>query len=157
MINYIIKKSLFFSYWIVLWFILYLLNVTVYNPKFIFSVCLLLMSIIVICTSIYLQYYDLDEQKKYNLIRFEIITIIIKSIPFFYLLNTQITQGDIDVSIVVTMLYLIWLYINNTNVFDTYKKLLMKNIDNPKATILMPQIILDSYDYIYNLFIQKYI
>jgi len=153
MINYIIKKSLFFSYWIVLWFILYLLKVTSYNPKFIFSVSLLIMSIIGICTSIYLQCYDLDEQKKYNLIRFEIITIIIKSIPFFYLLNTQITQGDINVSIVVTMFYLMWLYINNTNVFDTYKKLLIRNMDNPKATPFMPQFVLDSYDYIYNLFI----
>jgi hypothetical protein len=111
------------------------------------------MSIIGICTSIYLQCYDLDKLKKYNLIRFEIITIIIKSIPFFYLLNTQITQGDINVSIVVTMIYLIWLCVNNTNVFDTYKKLLIRNMDNPKATILMPQFVLDSYDYIYNLFI----
>lgn len=110
------------------------------------------MSIIIICTSIYLQCYDLDEQKKYNLIRFEIITIIIKSTPFFYLLNTQITQSDIDVSIVVTLFYLMWLYINNTNVFDTYKKLLIRNMDNPKATVFMPQFVLDSYDYIYNLF-----
>lgn len=153
MINYIIKKSLFFSYWIVLWFILYLLKITAYNPKFIFSVGLLFMSIIIIFTSIYLQCYDLDEQKKYNLIRFEIITIIVKSIPFFYLLNTQITQGDIDVSIVVTMFYLMWLYINNTNVFDTYKKLLIRNIENPKATALMPQIVLDTYDYVYRLFV----
>ena len=152
MINYIIKKSLFFSYWIFLWFILYLLNITSYNPKFIFSVCLLLMSIIGICTSIYLQCYDLDEQKKYNLIRFEIITIIVKSTPFFYLLNTQITQGDIDVSIGVTIFYLMWLYINNTNVFDTYKKLLIRNMDNPKATVIMPQFVLDTYDYIYDLF-----
>lgn len=153
MINYIIKKSLFFSYWIVLWFILYLLKITSYNPKFIFSVILLIMSIIGICTSIYLQYYDLDEKKKYNLIRFEIITIIIKSTPFFYLLNTQITQGDIDVSIVVTMFYFIWLYINNTNVFETYEKILIKNMDNPKATLFMPQFVLDIYDYIYTLFV----
>jgi hypothetical protein len=152
MINYIIKKSLFFSYWIFLWFILYLLKVTSYNPKFIFSLCVLIISIVIICTSIYLQCYELDKQKKYNLIRFEIVTLIIKSMPFFYLINTQITQGDIDVSIVVIIIYLIWLYINNTNVFDTYKKLLIRNIDNPKATVLMPQFVFDSYDYIYNLF-----
>jgi len=153
MINYIIKKSLFFSYWIVLWFILYLLKVTSYNPKFIFCLSLLIIIIIIIFTNIYLKCYDLDKQKKYNLIRFEIITLIIKSIPLFYIINTQITQDDIYVSIVVIIIYLIWLYINNTNVFDTYKKLLLRNIDNPKATPFMPQFVFDLYDYIYTLFI----
>jgi len=151
MINYIIRKSLFFSYWIVLWFILYLLKVTSYNPKFIFCLSLLIILIVIICTGIYLQCYELDKKKKYNLIRFEIVTLIIKSIPLFFIINTQITQGDIDVSIFVIMIYFIWLYINNTNVFDTYKNLLIKNIDTPKATPFMPQFVLDSYDYIYNL------
>jgi len=153
MINYIIKKSLFFSYWIVLWFILYLLNVIPYNPKFIFCLSLLIILIVIICTNIYLQCYELDKQKKYNLIRFEIVTLIIKSIPLFFIINTQITQSDIDVSIVIIMIYLIWLFVNNTNVFDTYKKLLIRNIDNPKATPFMPQFVLDLYDYIYTLFI----
>ena len=112
-----IRSDYIFSYWIFLWFILYLLKLVPYNPKII----IILGIIEILFTLIYL---ILKNASIRQITKFLIINIIIKFIPLLLIYKDQIERKDIYATVILVLIYLIWMYINDVNVIKVYQKLI---------------------------------
>jgi hypothetical protein len=112
-----IRSDYIFSYWILLWFILYLLKLVPYNPKLI----IILGIIEILFTLIYL---IVKKASLRNITKFIIINIIIKFIPLLLIYKDPIEKKDIYATIIFILIYLLWMYINDVNVIKVYKKLI---------------------------------
>jgi len=95
-----------FSYWIFIWFILYCLKITKYNPKFAILLGILENIIVLILMS----YYNTDKS---IIILFILMFIILKFIPICILHNTVINKSDIIDTCVLFLIFLFWIQINN--------------------------------------------
>jgi|LauGreDrversion4_2_1035121.scaffolds.fasta_scaffold08028_7 hypothetical protein len=121
MCNYTMLEmfSFVFSYWILVWYILYEVGLTSYNPKGVLILALLenlfLLSILI--------YYEYPY-----LLTFCIINFFIKVVPLWRVRHTTIHPRDIYAAIGLFILYVIWLWINQTNVV----KLMNQQIKNVK-------------------------
>lgn len=104
-----VKPYNIFSYWILLWYILYIFHITNYNPKFIL--------IIAIIHNFMVWIHKLINHPIKKLIIFSIIFIIIKIIPYISIRNTKIRKHDIIFSILLVVLYLLWIHINNISLY----------------------------------------
>jgi hypothetical protein len=113
-----IRSDYVFSYWIFAWFTLYILNFIKYSPKFIIILGLIENFFVII-------YLILKESTLYKITKFIIINIIIKVIPLYIIWKDEIELKDIIASIILFIIYLIWMYINcGINCFyNTYQKL----------------------------------
>jgi hypothetical protein len=116
----IIRPDLIFSYWIYLWFILYIFKLTNYSPKFIFIIGLI-ENILLGIVSFY--------KKSKTTIKFLIMMSLMKIIPFYFVRNAPIRMIDIYFTIVLFILYIIWLHINNET-FSKIQKMIFYSIVN---------------------------
>lgn len=105
-----------FSYWIFVWFILFYIGLTKYNPLFI----LIIGYIFTLFEFIYL---IIKKSSRYNLIKFMIINIIIKFIPILLIIKfpLRFNIDDIYVSIYLIFFYFIIMSIMNKNPYEYYK------------------------------------
>jgi hypothetical protein len=105
-----------FSYWIFIWFILFYIGLTKYNPLFI----LIVGYIFTLFEFIYL---IINKSSRYNLIKFMIINIIIKLIPILLIIKfpLKFNIDDIYVSIYLIFFYVIIMSIMNKNPYEYYK------------------------------------
>jgi hypothetical protein len=109
-----LRVDLVFSYWVYLWFILYIFNYTSYSPKFALTLGLLdnivmLFLMIIWGTSIK------------TIIWFIIINTLIKVVPLYYLRNDSFKMKDIYVTMGLFIIYIIWLHINNQSLEGNIK------------------------------------
>lgn len=98
-----LRVDYIFSYWILLWYVLFMLNVTTYNPLFLLYVALFLNV---------LGIYDKLSSMKNTLIYIFII-ILIKVIPIYSIRDTIIKIEDIYVSLLLFFIYLLWIFMND--------------------------------------------
>ena len=105
-----------FSYWIFIWFIVFYIGLTKYNPIFL----LLIAYIYALFEFIYL---IINKSSKYNLIKFFLINSLIKLIPILLIIKFPLTFNldDINFSIYLIICYLIIMIIMNKNPYDYYK------------------------------------
>ena len=105
-----------FSYWIFVWFILFYIGLTKYNPLFI----LIIGYIFTLFEFIYL---IIKKSSRYNLIKFMIINIIIKFIPILLIIKfpLRFNIDDIYFSIYLIFFYFIIMSIMNKNPYEYYK------------------------------------
>lgn len=118
-----VKPYNIFSYWILLWYILYIFHITSYNPKFIL--------IIAIIHNFFIWINKLFNYSLKQFIIFSIVFIVIKIIPYISIRNTKIKKQDIIFSILLLLLYLLWININNISL---YKITIELNKDNGPFT-----------------------
>ena len=134
-----------FSYWIFVWFILYYFKLTKYNP-------LLILIIGYIITFGELLYLIFMGAKKYNIIKFNIINIIIKLIPILLIYNTKTTYKDLIIGLYMFLIYLITMTIIKIDPYEFYKTMINTYLyDNNKYKSPISNI----YDYIYLLLIDN--
>ena len=100
----VIRIDYIFSYWIFLWWILYMLKIVKYNPKLAILLGIIENSVILI--------HKIAYKKYCSLLPFIIINTIIKIIPLLTLLDTELTQDDVIFTCVLFVIHLIWLGIN---------------------------------------------
>ena len=124
----IIRPDFIFSYWIFVWFILYFTRIITINPK--------LWLIVALLENIISVLFLFLKAKMYVVIRFMIINALIKALPLYYLWNTKIHKKDIIYSIIVFVIYLIWLYINNFTMYTLYE--MIYNSQIPHSTYIGP-------------------
>jgi hypothetical protein len=119
MIIYYIMKifriDLFFSIWILAWYILYMFEITIYNPKI--WIIFILFGIFIICCIL------LYNKKYISLLIFIAFNIIIKVIPLWTILNTPIIFHDFFVGLFLFIIYNFWLLYNNETLYTVYNKL----------------------------------
>jgi hypothetical protein len=123
-----IRPDLIFSYWIIIWYILYELNVITYNPKF-----FLILAIVITFYNMYFMYYF---KRYYMLLTFIIIIFIVKAIPLWTLRNTTINMKDVIAGLILSIIYYIWLTYNNETLYSLFNKFYISIRDNNKNTTL---------------------
>ena len=134
-----------FSYWIFIWFILYYLGLTKYNPLFL----LLVGYIFTLFEFIYL---IINKTSKYNLIKFFIINILIKFIPILLIIKfpLRFNLDDIYVSIYLIITYLIIMSIMNKNPYEYYKLMINTYLYNDNEYKSYISIMYDNLFFNYN-------
>jgi len=101
----VIRVDFILSYWIFVWWILYMLGIIKNNPK-LFLIIALITNIIV--------FFVKFKNKYHNIFLFLIVVFIIKIIPLYTLRNIDINfNQDFPIIIYTCLLYLFWIYIND--------------------------------------------
>jgi len=111
------RIDLVFSYWIFTWYILYILKIINFNPKFAIY-CGITENIIIIFMMLYY------KTKIKIIICFIFIFILLKLLPLYTLINTKIYKKDIFITLLLFIIYLLWLYINDKSILDFKKQIL---------------------------------
>jgi hypothetical protein len=110
----ITRFDFIFSYWVFILVILYILHFIKYNPT-----PLLIVGIIINIYEIILMIYYQNSIP--HIITFTILFIIMKIIPYLYIKNVKITIDDILFSILITMIYFLWLIVNKVDIVEFFK------------------------------------
>lgn len=104
-----------YSYWILAWYILYMFNITTYNPK-IWIIIILIFIFILSCILLYL--------KKYNaLVSIIAVNFVIKVIPLWTIRNTKILMRDVYAGLLLFIIYNLWIMYNNESLYSLYNQL----------------------------------
>lgn len=111
-----IRPDLIFSYWIFAWFLLYIMKIIYFSPKFVIFLALFQ-------NIANLLYIAIKNAPYIVLIKYCVVIICIKFIPFYVMRNDTIKISDIMFTFFLFLVYLIWLYMNNITVFEVYKKI----------------------------------
>lgn len=109
-----IRADLVFSYWIYVWFLLYIFKFISYSPKF-----PLILGLIDNIIMLLLMLYFGSKSK--TIILFIIINTLIKVIPLYYLRNQTIKMRDIYFTIGLFIIFVIWLHINKQSLAGNLK------------------------------------
>ena len=106
------RPDFFFSYWIFAWYLLYMFNIVKgYNPKF----AIIVGVIENMCVILLMLYY---KTKPIYLILFVVMFIIMKIIPLYTVWKSRITLKDIISTIVLFVVYLIWVNLNGKSLIE---------------------------------------
>jgi len=129
-----IRPDLIFSYWIYLWYILYIFKVVKYNPKFAIICGMIENLIILLLMCIY-------NTKKILVVLFIIMFVILKLIPLYTIWNDNIKlYDDIKNTSLLFIIYLLWIHLNQLNIthaLTSTKNLILHNKNTmPGMTIL---------------------
>ena len=140
-----IRPDLIFSYWIYLWYILYIFKVVKYNPKFAIICGMIENLIILLLMCIY-------NTKKILVVLFIIMFVILKLIPLYTIWNDKIhLNDDIKNTSLLFIIYLLWIHLNQLTITDALtnsKNLILYNKNTmPGMTILLK---LEKYLHIIN-------
>lgn len=122
-----LRIDLVFSYWMFFWYILYSLKITMYSPKFIIGLGIIENFIMLL----FMFYY---KTKPITIIYFLVINFFIKIIPFYMMLNERIKISDIYATVVLFIIYSIWVYMNGETVIEYHNKIFESLIYNKNET-----------------------
>jgi hypothetical protein len=125
-----IRIDLVFSYWVYLWYLLYILKFTKYNPKFAIGIGII-DNLIMLCLMLYF------GTKIQSIIMFIIINTIIKIIPYYTLRNTTLKIKDILFTLFLFILFIVWLHINKQSLKGNLKLIYFSLIYDKNKTPLM--------------------
>jgi hypothetical protein len=129
-----------FSYWIIVWYLLFVYKFIDINPKFILIIGLLENIILLI---LLIKYSDIV-----NILYFLIVILTFKIIPILTLWNYKIYNQDIYYTFFIFGSYLTWLYITNSmyNPYTTWVNAAKYNKPNTPGMILLHSLF-DKYLY----------
>jgi hypothetical protein len=97
-----------FSYWIFIWFLLYHFQIVSYNPKAGLAIALF--------TNVLMLFLMISYKNSLHyILLFSLIQMCIKILPLWSLRNTTIHNKDIMATIILFVIYNIWLAMNNEN------------------------------------------
>jgi hypothetical protein len=103
-----------FSYWVVTLSILHIFHFIKYNP-----LPLLIIGILLNVIEFMLMIYY--KNSILHIIIFSILSFTMKIIPYLYMKNDIITKNDIINSILLVIVYFLWLHINKVNILEFLK------------------------------------
>jgi hypothetical protein len=116
-----------FSYWIFVWYLLYISKITNYNPKFILIIGLI-ENIIMLLMMIFFQ------TKLFNILWFIFINTFLKIIPLYTLINTKIQKNDILISFLIFIIYIFYLYLHKIDFTKQQKQIIYSLLYNKNNT-----------------------
>ena len=103
-----------FSYWIFVWYVLYEYKIVRYNPKIALFLALF-HNLLRLTTMIYF------NNSIIYILLFILIQLCIKVYPLWTLRNVSSSPHDIYAMIGLFVLYNLWLWLNNENIFHLHK------------------------------------
>ena len=112
------------SVWIFVWYLLYELGITLYNPKFLLTIAFILNTLMI--------FHMIYIKCNFSIIiSFSIINFFIKVIPLWRLRNTKTELKDAYGTVIMFILYFLWLDFNNIN-FILYMEKCYNNTNDCK-------------------------
>jgi len=140
-----LRIDLVFSYWMFFWYILYAFKLTKYSPKFIIGIGIIENLIMLLLMFYY-------RTKSQTIIYFIIINFFIKVLPFYMMINETIKISDIYATIILFIIYSLWVYLNGETVIEYHNKIFESLIHNKNETPFMSLIkYLQKYFKTYNI------
>ena len=128
-----LRIDLVFSYWVFIWYLLFIFKFINFNPKFALIIGLFDNSIL-----LFLMIYFRSSIK--TIISFIIINTVIKLIPLYSLRKSVIHTKDIYFTVGILFVYIFWLHVNNQslvgNVKLIYESLLYNKHNTPFMQLL---------------------
>jgi len=121
-----IRVDFIFSYWIFVWYLLYISKIVIYNPKILLFLGMI-EGMIVFCIL-------LSKIPLLSVFKYLIVIIVIKFITYFTIRNDAIHYKDIVFSLFLFAVYNIWLLINGQNIIGIYEKIYNSFIHNKQDT-----------------------
>jgi len=120
-----------FSYWIFVWFLIYSLGATIYNPKIWLIIALLLN----IFGEIFRMIFTKLSRTWTDNIIFVIVDIIIKVIPIWIIRDTPIKLIDFFVGIGLLILFFLWMLfrLGSIRAIIQYEKDIQNRLTEKKA------------------------
>lgn len=109
-----LRFDLVFSYWIYFWFILYNFNITNFSPKFPLILGLIDNLIMLVLMLIF-------GTSSRTIFYFILINTFIKVVPLYYLRNEPIRMRDIYFTIILFIVFIVWLHINKQSLIGNVK------------------------------------
>ena len=109
-----LRGDLVFSYWIYVWYLLYIFKLIKYSPK----LALILGLIDNIIMLLMMLLYGTSTR---TIFYFIVINTLIKVIPVYYLRNETIKMNDIYFMFGLFLVFIIWLQINKQNLVGNIK------------------------------------
>jgi hypothetical protein len=98
-----ISMDMILSYWLFVWWIMYELGIVRENPK--------LMLIIGLIVNVIMLLIKIVKGSR-TLIPFVIINTLIKVLPLLMLMRTRISEEDVEGSLIVVLIYVLWVILN---------------------------------------------
>ena len=118
-----------FSYWVLLWYLLYEFSFVKYNPK--------LWLIIILCFNLIQSLVMIYYNKFFMLFLFIFVIFIMKIIPLWTLRNTRININDFIFGVVLFFIYYLFLLYNNYTLYKIIKILYFSIKYNNQVTPMM--------------------
>jgi hypothetical protein len=109
-----LRPDLVFSYWIYIWFLLYLFKIINFSPKFPLIIGLIDNIIMLIMMFLYGTNYI-------TILYFIVINTLIKIIPLYYLWREHIKLKDIYFTVILAFVFILWLHINKKSLIGNIK------------------------------------
>jgi hypothetical protein len=109
-----LRADLVFSYWIYVWYILYMFKFTNYSPKF-----ALFFGIIDNIILLFLMIFF--GSNKRTIFYFILINSLIKVLPYYTLRKEIIKMTDIYFTCVLLLIFIVWLHINKQSLIGNIK------------------------------------
>ena len=126
----------YFSWWIFIWFILFELNIIHYSPYLIYCIAIVFITYKIVRVLIHLLFFNKKEIKNYTVLFGWFILIVAIDIIPFLLLKKEINAESKLFTILLLVIYLIFLRLININVIDLYNKLDYKDIIDNNYTLV---------------------
>jgi len=109
-----LRFDLIFSYWIFIWFLIYQWKWIMYSPKFALLIGLIDNFLILIMMFLF-------ETKMESILYFITINFFLKIIPLYYLKNNIIYWKDIYFTLILFLIFIIWLHVNKESLIGNLK------------------------------------
>ena len=109
-----LRADLVFSYWVFIWYLLYISKITKYSPKFVIILGLIDNAIMLALMLLY-------GTSRKTIFYFILINTLIKVLPYYYLRNEKIQIRDIYCTLALFSVFVVWLYINNQSLIGNSK------------------------------------
>lgn len=122
-----------FSYWIVAWYVLYMVGMIPYNPKFALTVGLL-ENVVKVVAMIYY------KNRWSHIVLFCTVDFFIKGVPLWTLRHTSYTKQQVLTTLVLFMVYASYIALNGKHVLsilkDTYVAVQQDRFLGPMSVLL---------------------
>ena len=109
-----LRFDLVFSYWIYIWYLFYIYRFISYSPKIAIGLGII-DNIIMLALMIYF------GSNVKAIFYFILINTFIKVVPFYTLRNETIRLKDVYFTIILFIIFIIWLHINQQNLIGNIK------------------------------------
>lgn len=120
------RPDLIFSHWILIWYVLYIIGIVPYNPKYLF---ILGVALAVFQLGMMVLYH-----KSFSYIfAFILANLLMKGLPLYTIYNRKTTDMDAIVMMSSVVLYAIWLKINNKNLYRFWIEFITPSANGRKA------------------------
>jgi len=110
----------YFSYWIFIWFLIFKMGLIKYSPYFVYVLTVTFIMLKFFRDIFYFNFKDKKEIKNKDLIlAWFLLVLILDIIPFFFL-DKQLDKESIYFTVLLALVYVIFMNKSNINVIDHY-------------------------------------